>query len=204
MLITKLKNLKELETYFEKKLYVFKCFGCKEIYFPEEEIKKFINERQDGITGIAEIDYLCNKDFAKAYIKKNTNEIAVSEGIIVFSCGVGVQVVAGLLEEKIVFPGCDTFYLNGFQGLTVLDCDCNQCGECYLNYTGGICPITSCAKSLLNGPCGGAKNKKCEVDPETDCGWILIYERLRKIGKESILKNKKTFIRDFEKIIKGI
>jgi len=72
-----------------------------------------------------------------------------------------------------------------------------------LNYTGGICPITSCAKNLLNGPCGGAKNGKCEVNPETDCGWIQIYERLRKIKKENILTENKIFFRDFEKIIKG-
>ncbi|HCJ67524.1 MAG TPA: 5,10-methylene tetrahydromethanopterin reductase, partial [Elusimicrobia bacterium] len=62
-----------------------------------------------------------------------------------------------------IYPGCDTLYLNGFQGLTPFNFDCAQCGQCFLNYTGGICPLTSCAKSLLNGPCGGAKNGKCEV-----------------------------------------
>ncbi|HON05546.1 MAG TPA: methylenetetrahydrofolate reductase C-terminal domain-containing protein [bacterium] len=204
MLITKLKNQQELDRYFEKELFVFKCFGCKEVYFPEEEIGKLIIAKQSEVSGIAEVDYLCNDDFSKRYIEKSMNEIKGAQGIVVFSCGVGVQVIAKLLEDKTVFPGCDTHYLNGFQGLTVLDYDCNQCGECYLNYTGGICPITSCSKSLLNGPCGGAKNKKCEVSPEMDCGWVLIYERLKKINKESILKDKNTLVRDFEKIIKGI
>ncbi|MCX7706179.1 MAG: methylenetetrahydrofolate reductase C-terminal domain-containing protein [bacterium] len=204
MLITKLKSQQELDRYFDKRVFIFKCYGCSEIYFPEEEVNKLIKEKNEKITGLVEIDYLCNEDFAKKYIEKNTDEIQNAKGIIVFSCGVGVQVVAKIFEKSMVVPGCDTFYLNGFQGLTVLDCDCNQCGQCYLNYTGGVCPITSCAKSLLNGPCGGAKNRKCEVNPEIDCGWILIYERLKKINKESILKEKNYFVRDFEKIIKGI
>ncbi|HXK44517.1 MAG TPA: methylenetetrahydrofolate reductase C-terminal domain-containing protein [bacterium] len=203
MLITKLKPLNEIENYFEKKVFVFKCFGCKEVYFPELEINNFIEETKIGILSIGEVDYLCNVDFSKVYIEKNADVIQDSDAVVVFSCGVGVQVVSKLLENEIVVPGCDTCYLNGFQGLTVLECDCNQCGECYLNYTGGICPITSCAKNLLNGPCGGAKNGKCEVNPEVDCGWIAIYERLRTIDKEQILVENKMFVRNFEKIIKG-
>lgn len=204
MLITKLKSNQQLERDLGETSFCFKCYGCKEVYFPEDEFKNFIIMNKGRISDFAEIDYLCNEDFAKKYIEKNFDNIRKAENIIVFSCGVGVQVVAKLLENMIVLPGCDTFYLNGFQGLAPLDCDCNQCGQCYLNYTGGICPITSCAKSLLNGPCGGAKNKKCEVSSEIDCGWILVYERLKKINKDSILKEKNIFSIDFEKIIKGI
>jgi len=199
MLITKLKDIKEIQQYFDN-AFVFSCYGCKEVYFPEQEIKNLIREKN---LKFVEIDYLCNEEFSKAYIQKNIEKVELAKTIIVFSCGVGVQVIAKLLEEKTTVPGCDTYYLNGFQGLTVLDCDCQQCGQCYLNYTGGICPITSCAKNLLNGPCGGAKNGKCEVNPETNCGWIQIYERLRKIKKENILTENKIFFRDFEKIIKG-
>ncbi len=112
----------------------------------------------------------------------------------------GTQVVSSLLENKIIYTGCDTLYLNGFQGLTSQEFDCNQCGQCYLNYTGGICPLTNCAKSLLNGPCGGAKDGKCEVNPETDCAWILIYKRLEKIGKLNMLK-KNSLLRDYSKTI---
>ncbi|HOK81071.1 MAG TPA: methylenetetrahydrofolate reductase C-terminal domain-containing protein [bacterium] len=203
MLITKPKDSREIESYFEKRVFVFKCYGCREVYFPEQEINKFVEERAKSISGIAEVDYLCNESFSKIYIEKNAHVIRNSDVIVVFSCGVGSQVISKLMENNIVVPGCDTCYLNGFQGLTVLDCDCNQCGECYLNYTGGICPITSCAKNLLNGPCGGAKNNKCEVNPEVDCGWIAIYERLMKINKEKILVENKIFVRNFEKIIKG-
>ena len=65
---------------------------------------------------------------------------------------------------------------------------CDQCGECYLNLTGGICPITACSKSLVNGQCGGSKNGKCEVDSEMECGWERIYRRLKEIGRLDALK----------------
>ena len=78
--------------------------------------------------------------------------------------------------------------LPGFQGVTPLEYDCGQCGECYLNLTGGICPITACSKSLVNGPCGGTKNGKCEVNPEMDCGWERIIQRLKAQGRLDVLK----------------
>ena len=84
--------------------------------------------------------------------------------------------------------GCDTYQLPGFQGVTPLEHDCKQCGECYLNLTGGICPITACSKSLVNGQCGGAKDGKCEVDPSMECGWERIIKRLTAIGRLDALK----------------
>ena len=92
------------------------------------------------------------------------------------------------LDTKKVCACCDTYVLPGFQGVTPLEYDCKQCGECYLNLTGGICPITACSKSLVNGQCGGAKNGKCEVDPNMDCGWERIYQRLKKVGRLDVLK----------------
>ena len=71
---------------------------------------------------------------------------------------------------------------------TPLEYKCDQCGECYLNLTGGICPITACSKSLVNGQCGGSKNGKCEVDSEMECGWERIYRRLKEIGRLDALK----------------
>ena len=97
----------------------------------------------------------------------------------VFSCGVGVQTISQMLEDKPVYACCDTIELPGFQGVTPLEVDCGQCGQCFLNLTGGICPITACSKSLVNGPCGGTKNGKCEVNPEMDCGWERIIQRLK-------------------------
>ena len=201
MLITKLKDREEIISLFDLQPFVVKCFGCKEVYFPEEEIDKLIEDNKDKISGICRLDYLCREEFSKLYIEKKSLEVEKSGGVIVFSCGVGVQVIAKLCEKKKVLAGCDTYYLNGFQGLSTQNFNCQQCGECYLNHTGGICPITACSKGLLNGPCGGAKNGKCEVDPETDCGWELIYKRLKKVGKEEILKRKEVPVRDYQRII---
>jgi|LSQX01.2.fsa_nt_gb electron transport complex protein RnfC len=183
MLITKLKNKDKLfKLCKEENLYIIKCFGCKEVFFPEKDINLFIAENEDKIKGVLRIDYLCNQEFASEYIKKNFPAILKTDKLLIFSCGVGVQVVAKLLEDKVVLPGCDTFYLHGFQGVSSQDVDCEQCGNCYLNITGGICPLTACAKGLLNGPCGGAdENGKCEVNSKIDCGWVLIYNRLNLI-----------------------
>jgi len=184
----------------EKKLFIFVCIGCEEVYFPREDVEKFIDNLKEETTGKAFLDYLCNREFVREYIKGYKKQIESADAILVFSCGVGAQVVSSLLEDRVVYTGCDTLYLNGFQGLTTQEFNCDQCGQCYLNYTGGICPITNCAKSLLNGPCGGAKDGKCEVNPEADCAWILIYKRLKKIGKLDILK-KNLLLRDHSKII---
>jgi hypothetical protein len=66
---------------------------------------------------------------------------------------------------------------------------CRECGQCVLNMTGGICPVTKCAKGLLNGPCGGPQDGKCEADPEKDCAWILIFKRMQALGRVDDLKN---------------
>ncbi|MGC8977370.1 MAG: methylenetetrahydrofolate reductase C-terminal domain-containing protein, partial [Candidatus Ratteibacteria bacterium] len=187
MLITKVKKENFFDAFSGKRLFIFKCFGCKEVFFPEEEVDKIIKKFANNIIKIERVDYLCREECSKIYIEKNKKDIDFSEMVIVFSCGIGVSLISKLVEEKIVIPGCNTFYLNGFQGLSVLNFNCNQCGECRLNYTGGICPVTSCAKGLLNGPCGGAKDGKCEVSKEMDCGWIKIFENLKK-QKREILK----------------
>jgi len=201
MLVTQLKPEDEiLPKISQKKLFIFECPGCQEVYFPREEIEEFIEDFKNKITARAVLDYLCNRDFVGEYIKAYSNEIKEAEAVLVFSCGVGTQIVSSLLEDKVVYTGCDTLYLNGFQGLNVQEFNCNQCGQCYLNSTGGICPLTNCAKGLLNGPCGGAKDGKCEVNPEADCAWELIYKRLKRLGKLDLLRETLP-PRDYSKII---
>ena len=200
MLITQLKPKTDLIPKLKEPVFVLNCLGCNEIYFPVAEVFSFIKELNGKISGTAAIGYLCNDDFAAKYFENHKEEINNSKTILVFSCGVGVQTIAKLLEEKTVLAGCDTIYLNGFQGITVQPNNCDQCGECYLNSTGGICPVTACSKSLLNGSCGGAKNGKCEVSKEMDCGWEKIYTRLEKI--HDIQKISKSIrIRDYFKLI---
>ncbi|MDI6640904.1 MAG: methylenetetrahydrofolate reductase C-terminal domain-containing protein [Elusimicrobiota bacterium] len=189
MLITKLKPEEELRKLFgNTPVFIFKCYGCKEVFFPVEELEGFFSTlNQESVSVNIQVEYLCNYNFATEYIKRHKVEIDNSKGIIVFSCGVGVQTVSAILfeTEQIhkVYAGCDTYYINGFQGVTAQRFNCALCGECYLNSTAGICPIVSCSKSLLNGPCGGAKNSKCEISKEVDCAWEKIYNKLMKSGE---------------------
>jgi len=204
MLITKVKDREKiLDVLRNHKPFVFKCFGCREVYFPEQEIDSLLKEAGIDVSGTARIDYLCNEEFTRRYLESFSGRIQEAGRILVFSCGVGVQVVSKLVPEKIVIPGCDTLYLNGFQGVTSQNADCEQCGECWLNITGGICPLTACSKGLLNGPCGGTKNGKCEVNSEMDCGWVLIYQRLKDIENEKLLKEPAVNIRNYHLIVQG-
>ena len=203
MLITKIKKREKIIAVLRKKnIFVFKCFGCREVYFPEEEIDSLLEEMRVG-NRVARVDYLCRNEFAEKYAERYEDILKKTEAVIVFSCGVGVQVVAKILPDIPVIPGCDTHYINGFQGITVQDMDCRQCGECWLNITGCICPITSCSKGLLNGPCGGAREGKCEVNENMDCGWVLIYKRLKLLEEKGALQKQSVNVRDYRLIIKG-
>ena len=186
MLITEMKSRETLDALVSGKVFVINCHGCKETRFPEAEAAEY--QKTLDVTGILTTDYICNADNMKLRLAQYTEQIEAADMVLVFSCGVGVQTVASLLETKKVCAACDTYALPGYQGVTPLEHDCDQCGQCYLNLTGGICPLTACSKSLINGQCGGAKKGKCEVDPNMDCGWERIYQRLKKIGRLDVLK----------------
>ncbi len=190
MLITKLKSREDLQSLLPEKVFVLLCNGCKEVSFPEQEIEELISEflTADKVTGVLTTDYICNPENLSLRLKRRRAMIDEADGVLVFSCGVGVQTVSDLLDDKAVYAGCDTIRLPGFQGVTPLEYDCGQCGECYLNITGGICPVTACSKSLVNGQCGGAQNGRCEVDPDMECGWERIYRRLEAVGRLDAIK----------------
>ena len=190
MLITELKNKETITSLVSGKVFIINCHGCKEVHFPEKEADELQKELAEtgNVTGIITTDYICNPDNLKLRLQKHQAAIDAADMILVFSCGVGVQTVAELYANKKVCAGCDTYALPGFQGVTPLENDCKQCGECYLNLTGGICPITACSKSLVNGQCGGAKNGRCEVDPDMECGWERIIRKLTQVGRLDALK----------------
>ena len=190
MLITELKNKEYIQSLAAGKVFILNCHGCKEIRFPEaeaDEVQKALIEA-GKVTGILTTDYICNPENLAVRLSKHTAAIEAADAVLVFSCGVGVQTVSDYLVNKRVYACCDTYRLPGFQGVTPLEHDCKQCGECFLNLTGGICPLTACSKSLVNGQCGGAKNGKCEVDPDMECGWERIYQKLKAIGRLDALK----------------
>ena len=190
MLITELKSKETILSLIKGKVFIINCHGCREIYFPEHEADALQKELAESgiVTGIITTDYICNSENMKLRLEKHMSKIEEADVVLVFSCGVGVQTIAEYLGNKKVYACCDTFPLPGYQGVTPLEYDCDQCGECYLNLTGGICPITACSKSLVNGQCGGSKNGMCEVDPEMECGWERIYRRLAQLGRLDVLK----------------
>ena len=190
MLITELKAKETILSLASGKVFIINCHGCREIRFPEKEADELQKELMDAgkVTGLITTDYICNPENMKLRLEKHAAAIEAADAVLVFSCGVGVQTVSEYLDGKPVYACCDTYALPGFQGVTPLEHDCRQCGECYLNLTGGICPITACSKSLVNGQCGGAKAGKCEVDPNMECGWERIYQKLKAVGRLDALK----------------
>lgn len=193
MFVLKPKTRQEiLKLIYDKKIFIFICEGCNEIVVNREEIVNFIKELpKEGIVDAAIVDYLCNSEYTRNYLKIFYDQINLSQGVLIFSCGVGVQTI-NKISNLPIYIGCNTFHIPGYKGVnsaTNGDYDCNLCGNCYLNYTLNICPLTSCPKELLNGPCGGAKNGKCEVDKTKDCCWGEIYEKLKRYNKINKVKN---------------
>ena len=166
MLITELKSKEIIASLAEGKVFMINCHGCKEVRFPEKEALELQKELQaEGkLTGVITTDYICNPDNMKLRLEKYKEQIGEADVVLVLSCGVGVQTIAEYLEDKKVCAACD------------------------LNLTGGICPITACSKSLVNGQCGGSKDGKCEVDGNMECGWERIYRRLAQLGRLDVLK----------------
>ena len=192
MLLTKMKPDEVLQPALKGKVLIFTCHGCKEVNLSgaEHEAEALFASvaNSQRLLGIVTADYICNPEYLDARFGPYADKIAQADTILVFSCGVGVQTVAAHLANKKVYACCDTYALPGYQGVTPLEHDCKQCGQCYLNLTGGICPITACSKSLINGQCGGAKDGMCEVDPNMECGWARIQKKLTQIGRLDALK----------------
>ena len=128
----------------------------------------------------------CDSFLAASMLKPQMDDVAA---VLSLACGAGVQTIAELFPELPVFPAQNTHFIGAEEREGgILEERCVGCGDCLLAQTGGICPVTRCTKGLLNGACGGSKNGKCELNPEKDCTWILIYERLKEQGKLEFLK----------------
>ena len=200
MLVTKVKPDEEIKNVLPRRVFIIYCMGCREVFFPLKEAREFAARlKEQGIEVVGEeiADYICRRDFNERRLEIYREDIEKSDGILVFSCGVGVQTIADM-TDKPVYTGCDTLSVPGFSGLRPFDLDCKRCGECVLTFTGGICPVANCAKGLVNGPCGGAKKGKCEIDSEKDCIWMLIWEKLKKQDRLDVLNAIKP-LRDYSK-----
>ena len=189
MIITKQKEpaaiLAMLEDY--QKVFILGCNSCAETIEtggPQQvaEMSEFLTSNGKTVTGTAVIDPICHVLSAKRALRERDAEVSQAEAVLVMSCGAGVQTVSEALEQA-ALPALDSVFLGNVVRHGMFDERCSLCGECVLDVTGGICPVTRCAKGLMNGPCGGMTNGKCEVDPDQDCAWALIYERLAKTGR---------------------
>ncbi len=183
-------------------LFIIACNKCfKEFETIDEpecgELEKLVTEQGKTVTGTACVDFLCNSTQTKRKLQDMIPE--GTEHILVASCGLGIQTVADL-TGKSVFAASDSLNYTGHHGMALTKKSCDACAQCYLNVTGGICPIVDCSKSLVNGQCGGAKNGKCEVDPNKDCAWEKIYKRLEKQGRLSEFLDQPVQLRDYSKV----
>ena len=132
----------------------------------------------------ATIERQCEKELVEPLADK----VRQVEAIWSLGCGAGVQTIAEAFPQKPVYPALDTKFIGAPRGEGVWVETCGACGDCFLDRTGGICPIVRCAKGLLNGPCGGTNKGKCEVDSAKDCAWTLIYRRLKEQGRLELMR----------------
>ena len=191
MIITQKKPMEELLAMVgdAKKVALVGCGSCATACQTggEKEIleMKALLEAQ-GIEVVATVipGECCHKLLVKKELKVLRDSGA--EAVIGMACGDGVQTVADNVNLP-VYPANNTLFLGQVERVGIFNEYCRMCGDCVLGSTGGICPITQCAKSLVNGPCGGQKNGMCEVDPNNPCAWIKIYNRLVALGQEDQL-----------------
>ena len=196
MIITKQKEFKEILKYLEgqTKLFLIGCGECSTTCKTggEDDIKKIkeaLEKEGKAVTGYSVPEAPCIAAKVKMELAKNRKLIESSDAVLVLACGLGIQSVKeNLRVEKPVHVGCDTLFMGAIDAGGAFLERCSACGECVLELTGLICPLTRCPKSLLNGPCGGQDKGKCEVDKDRDCAWILIYNELKKQNKLDLLK----------------
>ena len=200
----KLKKKDELESLLADKdnLFIIACNKCfKEFETIDEpecgELEKLAAECGKTVVGSARVDFLCNKTQTERKMQDLIPE--GTENVIVISCGLGIQTIADL-ADKPVYAASNSLNYTGYHGMALTERKCDACAQCYLNITGGVCPIVDCSKSLVNGQCGGAKNGKCEVDSNKDCAWEKIYKRLEKQGRLEEFLNQPIQLRDYSKV----
>jgi len=155
--------------------------GEREVSFLHGALRVAQVKGGDGVHAFLEhtVKRQCDREF----LDPLGNRVSEVDAILSLGCGVGVQVVAECFPDVPVLPGVNTSFMGATEQGGVWDERCAACGDCRLAETAGICPITRCTKGILNGPCAGTKNGKCEANKDIDCAWVLIYKRLENLGQ---------------------
>jgi len=191
--ITKQKPFDEIAQQLTEvdRVYIVGCGTCATMTKTggREEVSD-MKERLQGlgklVTGWTIIPTACD-EMTEVAIKENNGAIQNANCILVMACALGVHRVS-LYIDKLVIPALDTLFIGLEESQGCFHEVCAQCGQCVLGETAGICPLTACHKGLLNGPCGGTNDGKCEVDKEKDCAWTLIYQRLKEQGRLDLMR----------------
>jgi ferredoxin len=183
MIITEQKAMEEIQEMIAPygKLFIVGCGTCSTSCQTggEDEVKEMTERLGDRVAGWAMVEDPCDLRLDRRDLKAYKKQIEESDAILVMACGAGVQTV-GTYSNMIVLPALNTLFIGETERLGKFHDMCRACGDCILDETGGICPLTRCAKGLLNGPCGGQVKGKCEVgDYEYECAWVQIYDRLK-------------------------
>jgi len=186
--VTKQKPLEEILPSLGKgkKVYLIGCGTCATICHTGGkaevlEMKKKLEAEGKKVTGWMVIPTACD-ELTREALAENAEAVEPADAILVMSCAFGVQTVS-MYSDKPVYPALNTLFVGKEETPGHFIEVCMQCGNCVLATTVGICPLVRCAKSLLNGPCGGSVDGKCEVSPDTPCAWQLIYDRLKALGQ---------------------
>ena len=188
MLVSEQKPVDEILRYLggDKRVFLVGCRGCAEGCQSGGEqqvveMKQKLENEGKTITGFSLIDMVCNESLTRMKLGYQKQAVDSADSILVLTCGSGIQSTASVVD-KVVHHGCNS--ISAGTHAEWKDAErCLECGDCILDYTGGICPIARCAKSLCNGPCGGSEGGKCEVNPDLPCAWHLIIEKLTQLRR---------------------
>lgn len=203
MLISRRKPLDEIARSIagESSIFLVGCDGCAAASGTGGEpeilaLKEDLTARGFNIVGWKVVEFLCEKALVRTDLRPFSAALADADSIVAATCGIGVQATATVSAIP-VHPACDTISLGGIRGEWQGEERCSECGQCFLDYTGGICPLTACAKQLVNGPCGGASDGRCEVEPDVrKCAWEAIYERLKAQDRLDLMSRTPIQIKD--------
>ncbi len=195
MIVTKKRELNDLMENI-KNYNSFFLIGCSECASlcatggePElKAMKETLEAEGRKVTGTFVAKTGCQVLGTKIELKQFKDELANTDCILVMSCGAGTQTAVDLFKDKPVYPTNDSLFLGNMTRLQMFDQRCSLCGQCILDKTGGICPVTACPKGLLNGPCGGTNEGKCEVSSDIECAWVRIYNRMKNIDQLEDMK----------------
>ncbi|MBM4142782.1 MAG: hypothetical protein FJ225_04190 [Lentisphaerae bacterium] len=188
MIVAEQKPIAEIAGYLDghKRVLVLGCGTCVTVCLAggERETAQIASVLRLSGNGREILENTIERQCDAEFFDAVADQAAGCDAILSLACGAGAQMVARVFPEKPVYPALNTKFMGTNDGAGEWSENCLACGDCKLGVFGGICPVTRCSKSLANGPCGGSADGRCEVDPQNiECGWQLIHDRLKALGK---------------------